>query len=301
MARYLTSSKIGLLALISLYCDSVIPSTATIPVLSFLVSHLLPVTAVSSTKTPPTVDRSSRVTIEDFQKATIVLVSGIPGRTVWDLLLKKLWEINSLDALNVFFDGLSLLLEQTREEQQADAEEGVVPEANRIVLSRISPLGAFIRRAQLEFTRLQIYDCIMLWKTFLKYREPTLPLWRKRNPTAGKNTFDANLEDNHFSPEDRLTEVLYRDLDDSNRREAAISTDDVERLLEYQVDQMQSEPGKSLLQRLSALIPDFRTGQSATAGYERPNPNHGRDRCDGSQSFSLCRVHLDARHSQRML
>ncbi len=244
MSRYLTSSKIGLLALTSLYCDSVIPSNATIPVLSFLVSHLLPVSAVASVKEPSTRDRNFVISIEDFQKATIILISGIPGRTVWDLLLKKFWEVNSLDALNIFFDSLSLLLEKTREELQKDAEDGIVPEPNRILLSRVSPLGAFVRRAQLEFTRLQIHDSITLWKIFINYREPTLPLWRKRNPTAGKNTFDANLEDNQLGLGDRLTNIAYGDLDDSNRKEAVISTDDLEKLLEYQVDQMQSMPGE---------------------------------------------------------
>ena len=244
MARYLTPSKIGLLALISLYCDSVVPSTGTIPVLSFIISHLLPVGAIESTEVPSAADHNSVNAIEHFQKATIVLVSGIPGRTVWDLLLKKLWEINSLDALNVFFDSLLPLLEKTREEQQTDAEEGIVLESNRIVLSRISPLGAFIRRAQLEFTRLQIYDTITLWKSFVKYREPTLSMWRKRNPTAGKNAFDANLEDTQLGLENRLKGILYRDLEDSSRREAIISTDDVEKLLEYQVDQMQSKSQK---------------------------------------------------------
>ena len=250
MSRYLTSSKIGLLALISLYCDSVIPSNATIPVLSFLVSYLLPVSAVAFAKEPLTRDRNFVISIEDFQKATIVLVSGIPGRTLWDLLLKKFWEVNSLDALNLFFDSLSILLEKTREEQQKDAEDGIVPEPNRISLSRVSPLGAFVRKAQLEFTRLQIHDSITLWKSFVKYREPTLPLWRKRNPTAGKNTFDVNLEDYQLGLGDQLTKLAYGDLDDSDRKEAVSSTDDVEKLLEYQVDQMQSIPGEDPSNRI---------------------------------------------------
>ena len=240
MSRYLTPSKVGLLALISLYCDSVVPSIATIPVLSFLVSHLLPVSAAVSSKKPSTVDSNFVVAIEQIQKATIVLVSGIPGRTVWDLLLKKLWEINSLDALNVFFDGLPLLLEKTREWQQKDAEEGIVPESNPMLLSRNSPLGAFVRRAQLEFTRLQVHDSITLWKSFVKYREPTLPLWRKRNPAAGKNPFDSNLQDKHPGWTDALKVIAYNDLDGDAYRDATISTDDVEKLLEYQVDQMQS-------------------------------------------------------------
>ena len=240
MSRYLTPPKVGLLALISLYCESVIPSTATIPVLSFLVSQIVPVNAAVSRGEPSTADQKSVAAIEVFQKATIILVSGIPGRTVWDLLLKKLWDVNSLDALNVFFDGLSLLLEKSPEKQQKDAEEGIAPASNRMLLSRNSPLGAFVRRSQLEFTRLQIHDSVTLWKSFIKYREPTLPLWRKRNPTAGRNSFDTNLEDRNIGWGNALRKIAYSDFDDNPSKEAIVSTDDVEKLLEYQVDQMQS-------------------------------------------------------------
>lgn len=240
MSRYLTPSKIGLLALISLYTDSVVPSTATIPILSFLVSHLLPVESSNSKDNQSTPIRSFVISIDHFQKATITHASGIPGRTVWDLFLKKLWEINSFDAFHSFFDNLSLLLEKTRGELLKTSEAGRSADPKRIILSRGSPLGAFIRRAQLEFTRLQFHDGIVLWKSFITYRGPTLALWKRRNPAAGRLSFDSNLQEEHHGLSSRLTALVYSDVVDETRTEASVSVDDMEKLLEFQFDQMQS-------------------------------------------------------------
>ena len=240
MARYLTPSKIGLLALVDLYTDSVVPIAATIPLLSFLVAHLLPGDPPKTLKCPDEPTRRFTVVIDDFQKATIIHASGIPGRTLWDLFLKKLWEINSLDALHVFFDMLSSLLTKTREELQNDAEIGIAQETDRVLLSRTSPLGAFVRRAQLEFTKLPFHDRITLWKAFVTYREPTLGLWKRRNPAVGKNSFDTNLREDNLLMTDRLTDVVYGDLADEERPEVEVSTDDVEKVLEFQANEMQS-------------------------------------------------------------
>lgn len=243
MSRYLTPSKIGLLALISLYTESVVPSAATIPILSFLVFHVLPISSVDSQNKPFLQSRHVTLTIEDFQKATISHVSGIPGRTIWDLLLNKLWELNSLDALHVFFDTLSLLLQRTPEDQQQHAEDGIKSNPNRMPLSRASPMGSFVRRAQLEFTRLQFHDGVVLWRHLVVYRAPTLPYWKKRNQGAGHISFDANLQDQHPGLGDRLTDVVYGDLAHGVKHDAAISIEDVEKLLEHQIDQMQSTVG----------------------------------------------------------
>lgn len=251
MSRYLTPSKISLLALISLYADSVVPATATIPILSFIVSHLLPVEYLSSRDGTDLPGRNFVVTIECFQKATITHPSGIPGRTVWDLLLKRLWEVDSFDALHVFFDALSFLLEKKRNEEHPDGPESQVANSKRMLLSRGSPLGVFVRRSQLEFTRLQFHDGIMLWKSFVHYRNPTLALWRKRNPTAGKMSFDTNLQGGHSNFDDRLREIVYGGSLDDPREDANVSTDDVEKLLEYQIARMQS--------MAAYFLPRFRT------------------------------------------
>ncbi|KAK3172503.1 hypothetical protein OEA41_005825 [Lepraria neglecta] len=258
MSRYLTPSKVGLLALISLYTESVVPSAATIPVLSFLISQILPVNSVKSRNDDLLRSRDITLTLDDFQKATINHISGIPGRTVWDLLLNKLWKINSFDALHVFFDTLSLLLQKTPEQLQNEAEDGADTDSNpnRMLLSRTSPLGAFVRRAQLEFTRLQFHDGLTLWKSFVTYRAPSLLQWKKRNQTAGNTSFDVNLQQDRLDLGDRLTEVAYGELGTEASQVAGVSTEDVEKLLEYQVDQMQ-RMGNRLPQAMKMKLRDM--------------------------------------------
>ena len=242
MSRYLTPSKVGLLALISLYTESVIPSVATIPVLSFLVSQILPIKSTIPRSDVSLHSLDTTITLNDIQKATINHSSGIPGRTVWDLLLTKLWKIYSLDALHDFFDTLSRVLQKTREQLQNEPEYGLETGFifDHMLLSRTSPLGAFVRRARLEFTRLQFHDALTLWKSFVVYRAPTLSQWKKRNPTAGNTSFDINLQQEHLGIADRLTEAVYGELGTEASQEVGISTEDVEKLLEYQVDQLQS-------------------------------------------------------------
>lgn len=219
MPRYLTPSTIGLLALISVYTDAVVPSTSMIPVLSFLVSHLRPLSAKDENL------ENYILTIESFQKATITLASIIPGRTIWDLLLKKLWEIDSFDALNSFFDALS---------------EDDNPK--NIVLSRRSLLGRFVARAQLEFKILVFESGVRLWKSLVNYRAPTLSLWQRRHPTAGKSSYDINLQSAGIGLDAQLVEHVYGDItQDRDQREGSVSIQDIAKLLEYQITRMQSK------------------------------------------------------------
>ena len=243
MSRYLTPSKIGLLALVSLYVESSVPSTAIIPLLSFLVSHILPVNSAASQNNSLLQSRHVTLTIEEFQKATISHVSGIPGRTIWDLLLDKLWKLNSFDALHSFFYNLSSLLQKTPEELQHHGNDGLNSTSNRMQLSRNSPIGLFVRRAQLEFTRLQFHDGITLWRKFVAYRAPTLPQWKRRNQAVDHMSFDANLKEENVDFGHRLTDVVYGGLAHDAEYDASISTEDVDKLLEYQIDQMQSASG----------------------------------------------------------
>ena len=245
MSRYLTPSKIGLLALISLYVESGVPSTAIIPVLSFLVSHVLPVNSAASQNNSLLQSRHVTLAIEEFQKATVSHVSGIPGRTIWDLLLDKLWKLNSFDALHDFFYTLSSLLQKTPEDVQYHGDDGLNPTSDCMRLSRNSPIGLFVRRAQLEFTRLQFHDGVTLWRNFVAYRAPTLPQWKRRNQAADHISFDANLKEEQLDFGHRLTDVVYGGLSHGAEYDASISTEDVDKLLEYQIDQMQSASGLS--------------------------------------------------------
>ena len=234
MSRYLTPSKIGLLALITIYAEGGIPAAATIPVLSFLISHLLSI----RDNGPFSVDRRSSLCVEDFENTLVGLPTAIPGRNMWDRFLAKLWELESFDSLHVFFDSLCHLLAKSREELIQDRENGIIERSNRIRLSRASPLGIFVRRAQVEFTRLQFDDGIMLWKSLLAFREPTRSIWRRRNPSASKASLDSNVRPEIDVEAHRL---LYGDILGGNFTEAFVSLDDFEMLLEFQIEQMQSK------------------------------------------------------------
>lgn len=246
MPRFLTPSKIGLLALIELYTYAIVPTSATIPILSFIIEQLLP------PKQPSTITTASQSLpfILDVKSFEAVLAahpsaSGVPGRTLWDYFLKKLWDIDSLDALHAFFDESANLLTKVRDEAKKDGEIGIPPPApDMIVLSRTSPFGSFIRRAKVEFDRLQFSDSMALWATFIRWRQDTAAYWARRNGGLRRWAGDKALSEGEiqwgFEATEMLETIAYGSVPKGERVDGAISTDDAEKLLEFQVDQMQS-------------------------------------------------------------
>lgn len=239
MARYLTSSKIGLLALINVYTGGLVPSSASIPILSFLSTNLLPLLAKASTQDSGPSFSSSTVSIEQLQNATIPHASAIPGRTVWDLALKCLWSINSIDALHTFFDELESLLEKSSGEVHASNHDLTSTPPKRMLLSRNSPFGAFVRRSQLEYTRLQFHDATKLWKNLIIYRAPTLAFWKRRNPSASRFSFDFNLNEASFGGNGQFAGIVYAGLSGGSFKDVNDSTQDMENLYEYQIARME--------------------------------------------------------------
>ncbi|GAB0133107.1 hypothetical protein EsDP_00001523 [Epichloe bromicola] len=254
MARYLTPAKVGLLALVELYTEEAVPSHAVLPVLSFITSHLM-----DHDSTGPLASQETRwaraertvslvITIKEFEKllGSYPFLMGIPGRKLWDQFLKKIWDLNSLDALNGFFDRIMYLLARTKEERRrAGGEDAEEEDDARMKLSRNSPLGAFVRRARLEFQRLRFHDCTELWKAFVRYRQPTAHYLKRKNPNFGRLSFDNVLllgEKEDWGPESvsALAAVAYGDmLTDDESSTIPVSTDDIECLLEFQIEQMQ--------------------------------------------------------------
>jgi anaphase-promoting complex subunit 5 len=237
MPRYLTPSKVTLLALISLYCNSSIPTTATIPLLSFIISHLdppHPAFQLSNAEDSATTSPQENA-IEHFKNALSKHESILPGRSLWDLLLKELWSINCLDALHDFFDSLELLLPGHDHDLNESRSSG-----QWVIVSRISPLGAFIRRSRLEFTRLRLHDSIALWMAFIKYREPTREVVNPRYMLGAERTsIDKNwVGMGGYVNGSRLFEVAYT-LAPTTQWSEMISADDVERVLEFQATKLQ--------------------------------------------------------------
>lgn len=246
MPRFLTPAKIGLLALIELYTYAIVPTSATIPVLSFIIDQLLPLKPASETSTA-TEPLPFLLNIKSFETilAAHPSASGVPGRTLWDYFLKKLWEIDSLDALHAFFEESMNLLAKARDEIKKDGEIGIPPPAeDMIVLSRTSPFGSFVRRAKLEFDRLRFSDSVSLWTSFVRWRQDTAAYWAKRNGGLRRWAGDKALREGEpewgVEATEMFESITYRGLLEDEKVAGGISTDDVEKLLEFQVDQMQS-------------------------------------------------------------
>lgn len=252
MARFLTPAKISLLALIELYTDAEVAiASSTIPILSFLLSQLLLPnyqSPLNQNTDQPYGTHQFTLSIHHFEELlTNHPASSFPGRSLWHLFLKKLWDINSLDALHIFFHCRSHLLVKTREDLRRDTEMGIPPPSpGMILLSRTSPFGWFVRQAQLEFFRLRFDDALDLWKSFVAFRQVTLPVWKKINLEAGHWSFDVVLHEGSEEWGDNMLEtfatVAYGSIiNKPENADGLVSTDDVEKLLEFQVEQMQSK------------------------------------------------------------
>ena len=240
MSPYLTPSKIALLALTVLYTEGVVPTSETPAILSFLVSQILP--DASHQLEVPAADTGHVKPITAFEPKLAAHDSGIPGRTIWDLFLKKIWSFNCADSLEHFLSNIPSLLAKSREQILREREGGEEYGEHRGRISRTSPLGAFIRRAHLEYMRLQFYDARSLWQTFLAYRLPTKQAWEKKNPPNGRNSLDANFSDLQIDSSHPIAQIMYGKLatEDDDDDDGGLSTYDVERLLEFQVSELQS-------------------------------------------------------------
>ncbi|KAF5850688.1 hypothetical protein GGP41_010352 [Bipolaris sorokiniana] len=231
--RYLTAQKISLLVLTRLYCTSPLPSSATIPVLSFILSDSLPSTPSSARPQPSTSNQqNASFSIDAFEDVLQGHASSMPGRTLLDLFLKQMWEINSFDALHALFDSI---LEIVTAPLPLNQDEEI---PDRTYLSKTSPLGAFVRRAHLEFTRLQFDDSMKLWSSFIKYRAPTAQ-WTKRLAGLASSGIDVVASEMDLRAGDDVYEIAYGHLEDQEEQGADTSLDDLDRILDFQLDRLQ--------------------------------------------------------------
>ncbi|KAK5099871.1 APC5 protein [Lithohypha guttulata] len=240
MGRFVTPSKVVILILARLYLKNSVPFSGTTKVLDVLMSKILP----DASDRDDSVQQQDGEDILDLEKALAREQSAIPGRSIWDLLLKDMWTIDCVDALDDFITQTPLLLGKTREDLLRERDEGVVPEpAGKVV--RTSPLGTFIRRCSLEYVRLQFQDSVALWTDFVAYRMPSKAAFTRRNPHALHNAFDVNLADLDIDISHPLASLMYRSLvDDGDTTQTSASTYDVEKLMEFQVSEMQGYGGR---------------------------------------------------------
>ena len=254
MSRYLTASRIGLLNVALLYNEGQVPSSETVSLLSFLVPHI--VSDGSKLDSPSLRRAGGDVKIGDFETALLTIPSVVTGRNIWDLFLKKLWSIDCLHALNQLLSDALSIITKSRQQLQKERDDGLAPEPS-VRVSRTSPLGAFVRRIHLEYTRLHFSDAATIWQQFIKWRASTRLAFEKKNTCDGRSFIDLNLADLDISVTHPITEALYgstEDVDEDQERSMSkwISAYDAERLMEFQVSELQSR----LIPVLWWLAPD---------------------------------------------
>lgn len=188
MPRYLTPVKINLLLLIDLYVSDQIPASVNPKILGYIASQVIQPSDHDNVVERHPQSLSSRSDVTTLSEHLAQWTSQVPGRSVYDILLQRVWELNDLDALHVLFQHLGELVAPRTLTDAPGAEGGSTTAAK---ISRASPLGQYIRRCCVEFTRLQFADVKALWHAFSLYREPSYDMWANRNPEAARQKEDT--------------------------------------------------------------------------------------------------------------
>lgn len=253
MGRFLTPSKIATLVLASIYSDGIVPLSARAAVLRVLLMRTLP----DSDEAGDAGESEKGYTtgcIFDLERSLAL------ARTVWDLLLGRLWAIDCIDALETFMAGLPPQLGKTRDRLLREREDPTLSSPNggdgdgKIV--RTSPLGAFIRRCCLEYDRLQFQGVVALWMDLVAYRMPTKGAYARRGSSKNAlhqarqrapNALDVNLARMGLDGSHPLVGIMFRPMMDKFEREKdSYSSVDAEKLAEFQASTLQSEWGFDL-------------------------------------------------------
>ncbi|KAI9689182.1 MAG: anaphase promoting complex subunit 5 [Bathelium mastoideum] len=164
----------------------------------------------------------------------------------WQVFLEKLWQdFQCLDDLYAFFKFLPHEVFQPTEEEHMqthlDPEFRTRPHVSPLArITRTSPLGVFVRRACLEFARLQFDDTIKLWEDFVQYRAPSEAAWRIKKPKTEPARQSGSPVPHVPTHQDHpLYQKAYGHLQNQTVSEGIASIEDIERLLEYQLEQLQ--------------------------------------------------------------
>ncbi|KAF3768413.1 hypothetical protein M406DRAFT_336902 [Cryphonectria parasitica EP155] len=267
--RFLAPKEIGLLILLTIYCEGAVPADQLINILTFLASHshTIPIKIPSAPqrrfqRAQEDIDLIESITPFETLLQPIPAAVGLPGRRLWDLFLSRLWDLDSLDTLHRFFYGLPAIIatkEQIRRMIEHDDNHEGADLDHTVPLLSNSPLGLFARRAHVEFRRLPFLSASRLWTDFVIYRQPTAAAWaRCGSPILGLrplSSFDAALEAG--APPDWgswVPDLVYGDVGNTPTPASAWNIDG---LIEFQVAQMQRygvRVPRELQQRFSILL-----------------------------------------------
>lgn len=178
MARYLTPAKICTLILVESYLQNRENPDVDVKLLDIITNQLVDNTtnvlydkehspiAGTTTNVGPPEDASA------FASPLTAIPSDIPGRTYYDVFIQAAWIIADLDQLHQLFDRAYSILNP-----EDPAERKLTP---------ASPIGHFVRRCNVEWTRLRFADSLALFNAYKIYILSTWDSWTRTQPEAAK-------------------------------------------------------------------------------------------------------------------
>lgn len=179
MARYLTPAKICTLILIESYLQSRDDPDSDAKLLDLITEQLIenngasPYGRGSYYKTDANDIHGPPGDASSFAAPLASIPSNFPGRTQYDDFVQTAWMVADLDQLHQLFDrALAILTPENPEERK------VTP---------ASPIGHFIRRCNVEWTRLRFADSLALLNAYKSYIAVTWDSWTRTQPDAAKS------------------------------------------------------------------------------------------------------------------
>lgn len=235
MAHYLTPPKIALLAFAIFYLDGIFDWDATVSVVKFITARLLPEnTGPAQSKVGAQIHTS--LTLDDL-KSLFEAVSSSAFQEHWEEFVNRLWAIDNIDQLFDFFHNLKeLFVRRDTFRNQSEHREPTL-------VTKTSLIGIFLRRAMLEFERLNFHETVSLFQGFQSFREPTRAVRdsSKRTTTAHQDRSVAEQAEVDELTLGKVSEILTQASERSEADFESVSSSDLERLLRFQVEQMQSK------------------------------------------------------------
>lgn len=165
MARYLTPAKICTLIVAESYLQNRENPHSDAKLLALITQQLHPAVHHQNSTGPPA-DASA------FAASLVSIPSNFPGRTHYDDFVHTAWTTADLDQLHHLFDRIYSIV------TPEDPEERKITPA--------SPIGHFIRRCNVEWTRLRFADSLALLNAYKSYIEPTWASWARTQPEAAQ-------------------------------------------------------------------------------------------------------------------
>jgi anaphase-promoting complex subunit 5 len=217
MARYLTPAKIGTLIIVESYLQNRENPKSDSKLLGLITQQLHPAINCQDGSDGPPEDASA------FAASLASIPSNFPGRTHYDDFVHAAWTTADLDQLHHLFDRLYGIL------TPEDPEDRKVTPA--------SPIGHFIRRCNVEWTRLRFADSLALLNAYKSYIESTWESWARTQPEAAQAY--ASKDSNVDSVPGAISGVLSTEA-------PMISSDDIDIALSTSIHS---------LQKLGARVP----------------------------------------------